>query len=512
MILNIFLLQVPIAECYNGLVNGGSLPFEQLRKYQGRRKMMKTSKSVVNSQFNQSPITSYQLRGAFFIFTALCFFASPAFAKYSGGTGEPNNPYLISTAADMNEIGANVPTSQSDQKKIAAVCTFYRQRRHADVIVTKFLYGFPTDDGIVPPLVKVVSMYIDQSSPNDLGPVVAAHYKIPVYSTVTDALTFGGDKLAVDGVLLIGEHGDYPLNRFGMKMYPRMSIAEEIFRCFEASRRVVPIFHDKHLSYSWLDSKWIYDRVKELNVPFMAGSSLPVAWRNPPLEHPIGSSITEAVVLSYGGLSFHALDMLQCMLERRDGGETGVASVQYLQGQAVYEAARQKSFSMDLAEAAASTVDIKKEGTMEQHEENPVAIIVNYRDGTKGAVLTMNSYYGRRCAYAARVDGKIVGTEFVVHKKQPYCHFSYLCLNIQQMFLTGKPQYAFERTLYASGILDMAHRSRDAGGKVIDTPFLDVQYKPFDNKPIRPKAARPCGGCLKPWPPEELKSLYSESK
>ncbi len=33
--------------------------------------------------------------------------ASICFGKYSGGTGEPNNPYLIATAEDMNAIGAN---------------------------------------------------------------------------------------------------------------------------------------------------------------------------------------------------------------------------------------------------------------------------------------------------------------------------------------------------------------------------------------------------------------------
>jgi len=37
----------------------------------------------------------------------LCFFAFPAQAKYGGGTGEPNDPYLIYTAEQMNAIGAN---------------------------------------------------------------------------------------------------------------------------------------------------------------------------------------------------------------------------------------------------------------------------------------------------------------------------------------------------------------------------------------------------------------------
>ena len=407
-------------------------------------------------------------------------------------------------------------TPQSSPKKLAVICTAYREQYHADVIATKFFYGFPTDGGVIPPRVKVVSMYIDQSSSDDLGVRIAAKYNVPIYPTVTEALTLGGDKLAVDAVLFIGEHGDYPFNRFGMEMYPRMRIEEEIFRCFDASKRVVPVFHDKHLSYSWLDSKWIYDRSKELKVPFMAGSSLPLTWRNPPLEHPVGSKISEAVALGYGdsmdAYGFHVLEILQCMLERRAGGETGVASVQCLQGQAVYEAARQGVFSMELAEAAASTIDIKQKGTMEQHAKNPVAIIVKYRDGTKGTVLMMYRYYGLRWAYAARVDGKTVATEFVLQEQNPKCHFSYLGLNAQEMFITGKPLYAVERTLLTSGILDMAHRSRASAGQVIQTPFLDVQYKPLDAKAIRPSGTQPSGASLMSWPPEELKPLYPGPK
>ena len=44
----------------------------------------------------------------------------------------------------------------ADRKKIAAVITSYFPRSHADVIVTKFLKGFPTDDGLLAPEVDVV--------------------------------------------------------------------------------------------------------------------------------------------------------------------------------------------------------------------------------------------------------------------------------------------------------------------------------------------------------------------
>jgi hypothetical protein len=36
----------------------------------------------------------------------VCFSCFTAYAKYGGGTGEPNDPYLICTAEQMNTIGA----------------------------------------------------------------------------------------------------------------------------------------------------------------------------------------------------------------------------------------------------------------------------------------------------------------------------------------------------------------------------------------------------------------------
>ena len=94
-----------------------------------------------------------------------------------------------------------------DKKKIAAIITEYWPRSHADVMVTKFLKGFPTDDGLIEPRVEIASMYIDHFPENDMGRKLAAEHNVPIYPTIVKALTLGGDELAVDGVLLIAENG-----------------------------------------------------------------------------------------------------------------------------------------------------------------------------------------------------------------------------------------------------------------------------------------------------------------
>ena len=94
----------------------------------------------------------------------------------------------------------------------------------------------------------------------------------------------GGNKLAVDAVLIIGEHGDYPTNDKGQKLYPRHEFFKQCVEVFEEDGVAVPVFNDKHLSYSFEKAKWMVDASKRLKFPMLAGSSLPVTWRLPDIE------------------------------------------------------------------------------------------------------------------------------------------------------------------------------------------------------------------------------------
>ncbi len=389
--------------------------------------------------------------------------------------------------------------------KIALIANIYRNSAHADVIATKIFAGIPTDDGMVAPEIQVVSVWIDQIGDNDTGVRIAQMNGATLYPTIAEALTLGGDKLAVDAVLYIGEHGEYPMSRLGVKMYPRMNYLEQIFRVFDASDRSVPLFTDKHLAYSWLDSKWVYDRGQELNVPMMAGSSLPFAWRDAPLEHPLGVEIKEAVAIGYASLDsygFHVAEILQCMVERRKGGETGVESVKGIRGKDVWKALDTGEISLELVEAGCNAIRNKNEGDMRELVRDPHAVIIRYTDGTKGAIVMLTGYVNSCWAYAAHADGKMVATEFVLDHSMSYSHFSYLTLNIQKFFVTGKPTAPVERTLMTSGIMDAGIRSLvlDAG-KERQTPHLAIVYSAAGLEPIRPTAPRPTGQSIGPWPP-----------
>src|SRR5207249_1384006 len=160
------------------------------------------------------------------------------------------------------------------------------------------------------------SLYVDQFPANDLSRSFAKEFRFRLCPTIEEVLTLGGDRLAVDGVLIIGEHGDYPHSEKGQELYPRKRFFDATLAVIRRSGRPVPIFVDKHLSHSWDEAKAMVAEAKRLHVPLMAGSSVPGTWRRPPLDAPRGAKLTEAVAISYHtlyGYGFHALEMLQCL-------------------------------------------------------------------------------------------------------------------------------------------------------------------------------------------------------
>ena len=394
-------------------------------------------------------------------------------------------------------------------KKVAAIISIYRKGSHADVIIGKWLRAFPTDAGMIEPRTQIASIYLDQVFDDDMGQEIAESFGVPVYQSIPGALCLGGEELAVDGVLLIGEHGDYPFNEKDQQLYPRRHFMEQITGVMASSGRSVPIYNDKHLSWRWQDAKWMADRASELQVPFMAGSSLPVAWRSPYLEHDLETPLKEAVAVGFSGLDiygFHTLEVLQCMVERRAGGESGVEAVTCLEGKKVWEEAVKGAWWRELAEAACEPVETKPDGAMEDHCDNPALFLVEYSDGFRGAVLMLNGYL-TELAYAARnADDSIDGTWFRCQghggEKGAYAHFSYLSLNVEEMFVSGQSQYPVERTLLTSGVLEAALTSRHKGHVRLETPRLELNYRSYEELKWRPTGVEPSGACLQPFPPE----------
>ncbi|MFN4258515.1 MAG: hypothetical protein ACK4RK_04410 [Gemmataceae bacterium] len=377
------------------------------------------------------------------------------------------------------------------KKKVAAIVTEYRKWSHADVIVGKILEGYNYDNGAGPNL-QVVSMYVDQFPEKDMSRDLAKKYGFRICATIEEALTLGGKELAVDGVLSIGEHGKYPTNEWGQILYPRRRFFEEITKTFANCQRSVPVFNDKHLAATWADAKWMYDRALELHVPLLAGSSLPLTWRRPALRLPKNAPLTGAVQIGYGpfeGYGFHALEGLQCMVERRKGGEVGVQAVQCLQGEAMWQALDDGRWSKELLDAGLRLVPAHAKADIRaatSKAKDAGVFLIEYRDGFRAAVAMPNGWIyegdGGAFIFAGKLQGQDepAATHYYLQQPDPFGHFTYLVKAIESLIQTGHAGYPVERTLLTTGILDALMRSKHADQRRMETPHLAIRYQPTD--------------------------------
>ncbi|HEY3132319.1 MAG TPA: hypothetical protein VGL91_22885 [Acidobacteriota bacterium] len=379
-------------------------------------------------------------------------------------------------------IFAGASGSQQTTKKLGAVVTIYSARSHARNIVDRFLMGYEMHGRRHMPNFNLIAMYCDQVSPDDLSRSRAQEFGFKIYPSIPQSLKAGTAKLAVDAVLLVGEHGDYPNNAMGQKLYPRYNFFSQIVGTFREVSRSVPVFSDKHLSVEWKEAKQMFDWSRDLKFPLAAGSSLPLTWRQPSLELPLEVEIEEALVAGAGSIEsswFHDLEALQCMVERRKGGETGVKAVHCIGGPAVWEAMQGKLWALELQEAAiarSQTTESRNLETMKRRTRDPHVMLLEYKDGLRATLVHLNDYLPD-WNFAGRLKGgEIVSCTFRTPEDTAN-NFNCLVASIEKTFSTGKETVPVERTLLTTGILARLMESRYRGYQRLETPELDLSYK-----------------------------------
>jgi hypothetical protein len=406
---------------------------------------------------------------------------------------------MAGLAALTNIASGTVSQAVQKRPRIACLVTYWAAPgSHADWIIAKLMDGYWWQGAHTPPRVEVVSVYIHQADTSPLGQKVCNAKGIPIFKTVEEAVTLGGKYLAVDGVVIVGEHGNYPTDLKGHWLLPRWWIYQQVIRVFEQSKRSVPVFNDKHLSYNWDDAKWMFDKSRELGFPLTGGSSIPFYFRKPEIELPVDTPIKNSVVLGgaqdEGGI-FHCIDVLQAFVDRRRGGETGVRSVQSIRGPETSKWLENNKWAVRLLHSVEKSFDMKQ-GTF-QGNTKANACIIEYNDGTKAAVLS-GSDVG--WTYAGEIEGEkepvvismlgFPGPYAQYHASNGLPHW------ITEMMVTGKEPYNAERLLLSTGIVNHYMDSNWENGRYspvgrrIETPYMNMSYH-STHGPMFEKGERP---------------------
>jgi hypothetical protein len=390
-------------------------------------------------------------------------------------------------------LGCHSLSTRSDKPKtIALIATEVKRHSHAQHFIDRFLEGYGWEGRWHHPSVKLVSLYVDQYPEQDLARDRSKRFDVPIYPTIAEALTCGGSDLAVDGVVIIGEHGKYPKNEKGQTLYPRYQWFKEIVKVFEEKGRAVPVFNDKHLSTTWPECAEMVADAKRLKFPFFAGSSLPVTWRIPAIDLPSGSLLEESLCICYGGVDsydFHGLETAQCMSERRRGGESGVKTVHALRGEAMWKMLGERDSTKRLFLAAlgrSHTVRPPQGYTIARPSleaarhvsPNAVGYFIEHNDGLKTTMLLCNGFI-RDFVYAGQTVKEVISCQMhlpmPLHISTTADFFNPLVHHIEQMVLTGRVPYPAERTLLTSGMTLFAVESLHRGQPVA-TPEMNISY------------------------------------
>lgn len=379
---------------------------------------------------------------------------------------------------------------------VAAVATVYRPSSHADVIVSRWLEPREADAdwGWPRPRTRIATMYVAQRSEDDMAVDICRRHDVPLYDSVADALCRGGGQLAVDAVLLIGEHGDYPSNELGQHLYPRKELFDQITAVFRASGRAVPVFCDKHLSWNFA---WAQDMVRDaeaLGCLLFSGSSIPHCRRHPRLELTGTEHVHEAVVAFYGGdeaYGYHSLEFAQAILEGRRGGETGIASVAAYRGADVWRRLDEGAWSRTLMDEAIAAMarlrsDDVKEGDVRANcgpgEGLPTAFCLTYADGMRVTHLNLTGHVSS-WSIALDIEGESAPRSSAPHVGKAdlrHPHFATLARLVEDAFISGQPAYPTERGLLTTGALAAAMHARATPGTPRQTPELAITYRPAD--------------------------------
>lgn len=370
--------------------------------------------------------------------------------------------------------------------KIAIIATVWFPLSHADVIATRWVKPFPTDErcGWSKPRSHIASAYIEQKPHNDIGVSFCEENGIHLAGSIADALTLGTDHLAVDGVLLIGEHGEYPENEFGQKLYPRKRLFDSIAEVFRMTGKSVPVFNDKHFSWSFTESCEMLETAARLGFCLYGGSSLPHCPTLPELLLD-EQEISAVVALFHGGAEaygYHSMEFIQALIEKRRDGERGVRRVRSLKERAAKDIILSGEISHDLLLPALINQGYPDDGAIipfiMHRVEGPMVFQIEHLDGVIVSHILLPKFVSNWAVSIGLRSQEVCTCQVDPGRGSAdfFQNFAFLNAKLDRFFETGMPPNSPLRTHLVTGVLEASLHALKAKGEWQETSHLAVSY------------------------------------
>lgn len=392
--------------------------------------------------------------------------------------------FLASAAAMTVGAGAApaVGVGSPARRPIAVLGTVYRPLSCLYHLAGRFLHGAVRDGRSWLPDHFIQSLWVEQSPENDLSRGICKKFGIQRARSIPDALLRGG-KLAVNGVLIVAEHGNYPRNDRGQVLYPRAAMFRQVVAAFQTAGATAPVFVARQLSHRFEEAVEMVETAAKHAIPLMAGSAFSSIRTTPPRSAVGDSPIGDLLMAGCGPLEsfgFDAMEWMHSMLARSFGRCPGIVSVRCRSGSDVWAAGDRGEWAWPLLHEALAHAQSANLGDVRDNVGSiampgmpatpPIGITVEFANGTRGTGLLLNGHLQENVAALQHQDGRRFSCRIDTSPTPGLHHLNDHVAEIDQFVLRGQSPRPIAADLMCTGALERIMQSHaEADCKVITT-------------------------------------------
>ena len=312
----------------------------------------------------------------------------------------------------------------------------------------------------------------------------------------------GGSKLAVDGVLIIGEHGKYPRNEKGQMLYPRYEFFKQVVKVFEVERPQCAGFQRQTSLDGLEEVRRNGRRLEAARIPlpggFVAAGHAPVSGSGCPVgdaahrkrlrglrRHPIRTIFMDwrrhNACPSAAKAARSGLRVSMPCVAKRSGKRS--RNVRRLSG-CCWRRCREATHFRSRRDTSAIVLSIEWARKL---LATSLAYFIDHRDGFKTTLFLLPI---RDFNYAGLngETGEIISCQMNLPMPTQSAttanFFNPLIRHIERMVVENRAPYPVERTLLTSGMTLAAVESLFRGEIPVQTAEMEVRYTCAEGIPI----------------------------